>query len=145
MREQREQRASGWFHPAELEARIRAVLRRVPSRMESLRPSKPTIRVGDLSIDLDEGWIVNKDTRIKLTTTERRILEVLIAAAGEPLSRPEIYAQVWGFVPIREIDTRGVDVNVRRVRQKLEADPSIPPLILTKRGFGYMFANIRPP
>lgn len=125
------------FSPRELEARIKAVLRRT-----MLSPIKPAnIEVENILIDLVKRQVYLKGERVKLTEMEFSLLELLVLHPGKPFTRNEILQQVWGYRSNQYSDTRVVDVHVSRLRSKLEADVSEPELILTARGTGYMFQN----
>jgi OmpR family response regulator RpaB len=125
------------FSPRELEARIKAVLRRIVS--DSSKQS--TIKVDTLSIDTGKRQVLRGEQKIKLTEMEFNLLELLASNPGRAYSRSEILHQVWGYRINQYSDTRVVDVHVSRLRSKLEKDPSDPELILTARGTGYMFQN----
>lgn len=129
------------FLPKELEARIYSLFRRLALDSSSnFRTLDPTVfQVGKLVIDLSKRQVFKDKNRIKLTSIEFNLLELLITKAGEVLSRPVILNLVWGYIPERHLDTRVVDVHISRLRAKLEEDPSNPGLIITARGTGYMF------
>lgn len=125
------------FSPRELEARIKAVLRRT---MQG--PSKPAaIGLEHISIDLVKRQVYKQDEKVKLTEMEFSLLELLVLHPGKPFTRNEILQQVWGYRSNQYSDTRVVDVHVSRLRSKLEVDVSEPEMILTARGTGYMFQN----
>ncbi|MGV3525316.1 MAG: response regulator transcription factor RpaB [Candidatus Sericytochromatia bacterium] len=125
------------FSPRELEARIKAVLRRT-----MLSPLKPAgIEIGMIQIDLIKRHVYKGGEKVKLTEMEFSLLELLALHPGKPFTRHEILQQVWGYRSNQYSDTRVVDVHVSRLRSKLEQDVSEPELILTARGTGYMFQN----
>lgn len=134
------------FSPKELEARIRCVLRRVPSPGGGGSGARPAsaqgIEVGGLRINTVKRQVFRGEERIRLTGMEFGLLELLLSRSGEPLSRADILTRIWGYTPERHADTRVVDVHVSRLRAKLESDPENPELILTARGLGYMFQRI---
>jgi OmpR family response regulator RpaB len=132
------------FSPSELEARIKAVLRRTVERHQDTSQSKSSnvITIGNLKIDLNKRQVTRKNERIRLTGMEFSLLELLVTNSGKPYSRSEILQQVWAYPPDHRIDTRVVDVHISRLRSKLEEDSSNPDLILTARGIGYMFQKI---
>lgn len=132
------------FSPSELEARIKAVLRRTVEKHQDTTQSKSSnvITVGNLKIDLNKRQVTRKNERIRLTGMEFSLLELLVTNSGKPFSRSEILQQVWAYPPDHRIDTRVVDVHISRLRSKLEEDSSNPDLILTARGIGYMFQKI---
>lgn len=125
------------FSPRELEARIKAVLRRTLGGAD--KPA--TIEVENISVDLIKRQVYRQGEKVKLTEMEFSLLELLILNPGNPFTRNEILQQVWGYRSNQYSDTRVVDVHVSRLRSKLEEDVSEPELILTARGTGYMFQN----
>lgn len=130
------------FSPKELEIRVCNILKRLTDTNESLRtPIKPKFSFGSLIIDLERKSISNNNVKIKLTTLEFNILQLLVTNTGSVLSRADILNNVWGYVPERTIDLRVVDVHISRLRAKLETDSKSPEYILTIRGGGYMFKN----
>ena len=133
------------FSPKELEARVKAVLRRTNSR-EAVVPTgkvtKNVITTGHIKIDTARRQVFRKNERIRLTGMEFSLLELLVNNSGQAYSRNEILQHVWAYPPDHRIDTRVVDVHISRLRSKLETDPTNPELILTARGIGYMFQRI---
>ena len=133
------------FSPKELEARVKAVLRRTTSK-EVVAPTgktaKNVITTGAIKIDTARRQVYRKNERIRLTGMEFSLLELLVNNSGQAYSRNEILQHVWAYPPDHRIDTRVVDVHISRLRSKLEADPANPELILTARGIGYMFQRI---
>jgi OmpR family response regulator RpaB len=129
------------FSPKELEARVRAVLRRLESTasITNHNTNQNILQIGALSIDTNKRQVFKGTERVKLTGMEFNLLELLVMKAGERLSRSMILDRVWGYTPERYLDTRVVDVHISRLRSKLEEDPSNPDLIITARGTGYMF------
>ena len=131
------------FSPKELEARIKAILRRVDKfSSSSTQFSSGVISVGSIKIDTNRRQVYKHSEKIRLTGMEFSLLELLISRSGEPFSRASILQEVWGYTPERHVDTRVVDVHISRLRSKLEEDPSNPDLILTARGTGYLFQKI---
>ena len=119
------------FEPKELSARIRALLRRI-------RPSSPGhthLRFGDLEVIPDEGVVRKDGTEVHLTKTEFRLLVELASSPGRVHSREHLLEKVWGYDYFG--DGRLVDVHVRRLRTKVEADPAMPRHVVTVRGLGY--------
>ena len=119
------------FAPKELSARIRALLRRVRT---SESGSSPLVYDG-LEIFPEEGLVRVYGTVAPLTKTEFRLLVELGSNPGRVLSREELLEQVWGQGYFG--DGRLVDVHVRRLRTKIEADPANPRYVVTVRGMGY--------
>ncbi len=122
------------FVPKELSARIRALLRRVRSG-DTLQHR---MRFGDLEIVPDEGVVTLGEKTIHLTKTEFRLLVELASSPGKIFSREDLLEKVWGHGYLA--DSRLVDVHVRRLRTKVEADPGNPRHVLTVRGLGYKLA-----
>ncbi len=119
------------FAPKELSARIRALLRRI-------RPSAPGhthLSFGDLELIPDEGKVLRDGEEVHLTKTEFRLLCELAESPGKVLSREALLDKVWGYDYFG--DGRLVDVHVRRLRTKVEADPANPRHVVTVRGLGY--------
>ena len=133
------------FSPKELEARVKAVLRRTGTK-EVTAPSnkiaKNVITTGNIRIDTARRQVFRKNERIRLTGMEFSLLELLVNNSGQAFSRNEILQHVWSYPADHRIDTRVVDVHISRLRSKLETDPANPELILTARGIGYMFQRI---
>ncbi len=133
------------FSPKELEARVKAVLRRTGTKEVSAPASKiakNVITTGNIRIDTARRQVFRKNERIRLTGMEFSLLELLVNNSGQAYSRNEILQHVWSYPPDHRIDTRVVDVHISRLRSKLETDPANPELILTARGIGYMFQRI---
>ena len=119
------------FAPKELSARIRALLRR--SRSEP--NTGIDLSFGDLEIIPDEGVVTRAGEQVHLTKTEFRLLVELASAPGKVFSREVLLEKVWGYGYFG--DGRLVDVHIRRLRTKIEADPADPKHVVTVRGLGY--------
>lgn len=131
------------FSPKELEARIKAILRRVDKMsLHSTSLASGIISMGGIKIDTNRRQVYKQNEKIRLTGMEFSLLELLMSKSGEAFSRASILQEVWGYTPERHVDTRVVDVHISRLRSKLEEDPSNPDLILTARGTGYLFQKI---
>lgn len=122
----------------ELLARVRALLRRTYGDLAGLDTS--ILRAGDLSIDLTRGQVTQGQRVIALTPTEFRLLSFLAQHPQQALTRAQILEAVWGYCAEVE-DERTVNVHVRRLREKVEPDPSHPTMILTVPGIGYRLAE----
>lgn len=119
------------FAPKELSARIRALLRRIrPSAAGHAR-----LVFGDLELIPDEGKVLRQGTEVHLTKTEFRLLCELAESPGKVLSREALLDKVWGYDYFG--DGRLVDVHIRRLRTKVEADAANPRHVVTVRGLGY--------
>jgi two-component system response regulator MtrA len=112
----------------ELTARMRAVLRRAA-------PRRTSVTLGDVELRPDEATVLRGGRPVQLTKTEYRLLCELAEEPGAVRTREELLRRVWGYDYFG--DTRLLDVHVRRLRTKVEADASDPRLILTVRGIGY--------
>ena len=119
------------FAPKELSARIRALLRRI----RPISPGHAKLTFGDLEIIPEEGKVVRAGTELHLTKTEFRLLCELAQNPGSVFSRESLLDKVWGYDYFG--DGRLVDVHVRRLRTKVEADPANPRHVVTVRGLGY--------
>jgi DNA-binding response OmpR family regulator len=121
------------FAPAELMARISAVLRR--SQLGAPATASAVIKCGDVSIDLVRRRVTRSDEPVALTKTEFSLLQELAKNAGKTLSHTELLTKVWGS-EYRD-DRDYLFAYVRRLRRKLETDPEHPTLILSEIGYGY--------
>jgi DNA-binding response OmpR family regulator len=119
------------FAAKELAARMRALLRRLgPSDTRGA-----VLRFGEVEIAPEAGIVTRDGVEVALTKTEFRLLCELARNAGVVLSREQLLDRVWGYDYLG--DGRLVDAHVRRLRTKIEADPSDPTLVVTVRGLGY--------
>jgi len=121
------------FSLGEFLARVRAVLRRTPS--VSLHTDR--LESCDLALDLTARRVSVGGREIKLSHKEFDLLAALVRNKGAVLSRDLLLQQVWGYDHVG--DDRTVDVHMRWLREKIEADPSDPQRIVTVRGVGYRF------
>ena len=124
------------FSLRELIARVRAVLRRTA---ESVQKDTGIIRRGELLIDLESYQVKRGTEVIELGAKEFKLLGVLASKPGKVFSRERLLDEVWGDEVF--VEPRTVDVHIRRLREKIEPDPSRPVYILTKRGLGYFFSG----
>jgi DNA-binding response OmpR family regulator len=122
------------FRPAELRSRIRAVLRRTGTGVGDGRASL-ALTAGPVSLDPGRRAVLRDGQPVDLTFSEFEILHALMAQRHRVHSRHELLRAVWGDSAYR--DPRSVDVHVRHLREKLEAAPDSPELIVTVRGAGY--------
>lgn len=125
----------------DLETKIQLLIKKFRSRNQSLTPkNKQTLRrIGDLIICTHNKKVFKNNLDLKLTKIEFYIFKLLVENIGKKLSRNMILDNVWGYTPERDVDTRIVDVHISRLRSKLEKNSKSPGLIITVRGFGYMF------
>ncbi|MCR5343758.1 MULTISPECIES: response regulator transcription factor [unclassified Butyrivibrio] len=121
------------FNILEVKARIKAIIRRTSKPEEPAR----VLTFGDLTVNEEYRRVYVGDKEINITSREFDVLEFLVAAPGKIYSRSELLHAIWGedFPG----DERTVDVHVRRLREKLEVNPSEPRYVRTKWGSGYYF------
>ena len=125
------------FNPLELTARINSLLR----RMKYVNKEKTNfIHSRDFRIDKYSKKIFKSDVELDLTPKEFLLMKMFIQNPGKALSRDELLNVVWGYDFIG--DTKIVDVNIRRLRSKVEKDPSNPKYIETVWGTGYRWGDI---
>ncbi len=122
------------FDPRELELRLRALLRRTAPAARSLVPAGGHVRMGPLEFDLERGELSGPHGVIYLTGGEAALLGALAAQPGEVLSREALAAQL----EMDETGERAIDVQVTRLRRKIEIDPREPRFLHTVRGRGYV-------
>lgn len=135
------------FSVRELVARVKANLRKVEAvsanqEMEKSNPNKKKenrIVVGDLELDLDKFEVKVRGEIIDLTLREFEVLKFLASQPEQVVTRETLLEKVWGYEYYGDIRT--VDVTVRRIREKIEKDTSIPKILITKRGVGYYIAS----
>ena len=121
------------FAFAELLARVRTLLRRIPNEEKKIQTT--SLKIADLELDLLKRKVSRAGHRIDLTTKEFALLELLIQRQGEVLPRMLIASHVWDMN--FDSDTNVIDVAIRRLRNKID-DGYIPKLIHTVRGVGYV-------
>jgi two-component system response regulator RegX3 len=122
------------YSSRELVARVRAVLRR-GSEPEVLSPS--TVEAGPVRMDIERHVVTVGGQTIAMPLKEFELLEMLLRNAGRVLTRMQLIDRVWGSDYVG--DTKTLDVHVKRLRSKLEPDPSNPRHLVTVRGLGYKF------
>ncbi|MDQ3178807.1 MAG: response regulator transcription factor [Actinomycetota bacterium] len=120
----------------ELVARIRAVLRRAEGDASGEIPTT-ALTVGEVALDSDEHRVTVNGDIVSLPLKEFELLRVLLANAGRVLPRDLLIDRVWGSDYVG--DTKTLDVHVKRLRAKIERDPSAPERIVTIRGLGYKY------
>ncbi len=123
------------FSPRELVARVRAILRRAQEPVDlSLR------RLGALEVDEGRHSVTVEGMPVELTAKEFGLLCALIRANGRVLNREQLLEDVWGYADAAEIESRTVDVHIRRLREKLGTEAK---RIVTVKGVGYRFDTER--
>ncbi|HEX6500326.1 MAG TPA: response regulator transcription factor [Micromonosporaceae bacterium] len=123
------------FSPRELVARIRAVLRRRAA--EATEPALPTLAAGPVRMDVERHVVTVDGEPVQLPLKEFELLEMLLRNAGRVLTRGQLIDRVWGADYVG--DTKTLDVHVKRLRSKIEPEPSSPRYLVTVRGLGYKF------
>lgn len=124
------------FGMEELSARIRAALRHQLQQ----QGEKPVFRSGDLSVDLVRRLVTVRGQEVKLTPREYELLRLLVTHAGKVLTHRHILKEIWSG----ESDVQYLRIYIRTLRQKLEADPEQPQLIMTEQGVGYRLKPTEP-
>ncbi len=122
------------FSSRELLARVRAVLRRNGEQDELL---PPTIEAGTVRIDIERHVVSVRGEHVTMPLKEFDLLEFLVRNSGRVLTRNQLIDRVWGADYVG--DTKTLDVHIKRLRAKIEVDPSHPSHIHTVRGLGYKF------
>ncbi|MCI4062928.1 response regulator transcription factor [Micromonospora sp. R77] len=123
------------YSPRELVARIRAVLRRQTA--EAAESGAPTLAAGPVRMDIERHVVTVEGAAVQLPLKEFELLELLLRNAGRVLTRGQLIDRVWGADYVG--DTKTLDVHVKRLRSKVEPEPSAPRFIVTVRGLGYKF------
>ena len=121
------------FEPKELLLRINAILRRMPQTKVEAPPK--VIHLGQVRYDMDRGELWQGNTPVRLTATEAALMRIFAAQAGVAISREKLVADLGRDDAAQE---RAVDVQITRLRRKIEADPKQPRYLQTVRGEGYM-------
>jgi len=122
------------FEPKELLLRINAILRRVPV-IKAAEPVRQVIHLGMVRYDLDRGEMWRGEAAVRLTATEAQLMRIFAAAPGVAISRERLVADQGSIDAAQE---RAVDVQITRLRRKIEDDPKAPRYLQTVRGEGYM-------
>lgn len=125
------------FGAPELMARVRAVLRR--ARLYSGETADPVFESGDLKVDFAQQLASRNGEPVNLTPTEYRIVAYLARHAGRVVTQSDLLTKVWG--PEYENEAHLLRVNIARLRQKIEQDPSTPRHVITRPGIGYYLAK----
>ncbi|WQD12774.1 MAG: response regulator transcription factor [Lawsonella clevelandensis] len=126
------------YSSRELIARINAVLRRQRSA-DAPVPEETTISAGPVVMEVDAHRVLVRGEEVQLPLKEFHLLEYLMRNAGRVLARGQLIDRVWGSDYVG--DTKTLDVHIKRLRSKVEEDPSSPVHLVTVRGLGYKFEN----
>lgn len=124
------------FNILEVKARIKAIMRRTISKVEPVKKEK-VIETGDLKLDCEGRRLYIQGKEINLTAKEFDVLELLVLNPNKVYSRDNLLKLVWGAD--YPGDVRTVDVHIRRLREKIETNPSEPKYVHTKWGVGYYY------
>ena len=130
------------FNILEVKARIKAIMRRTGSKSKE-QPEKKSqvIEAGDLKLDCEGRRLYVSDKEVNLTAKEFDVLELLVLNPNKVYSRENLLKLVWGVD--YPGDVRTVDVHIRRLREKIEPNPSEPKYVVTKWGVGYYYLGGR--
>ncbi|QPM91383.1 response regulator [Pseudooceanicola algae] len=129
------------FEPRELLLRINAILRRMPE-LPSQASVPKVLHMGDVRYDMERGELWRGDASVRLTATEVQLMRAFSAQPGEPLSRLQLVEELGrgGSGDQHGAQERAVDVQITRLRRKIEDDPKQPRYLQTVRGAGYLLA-----
>ena len=125
------------FEPRELLLRINAILRRVPKPLPKSTPPR-TLHLGPVRYDMGRGELWRGRDLVRLTATEAMLMRIFAARPHEAVTRAELVEDLRGGVA--EAQERAIDVQITRLRRKIEDDPRAPRYLQTVRGSGYMLA-----
>jgi two-component system response regulator RegX3 len=123
------------YSSRELLARVKAVLRRGGGEAET--ETEGVLEIGPVRMDIERHVVTVNTKSVRLPLKEFDLLEILMRNAGRVLTRGQLIDRVWGSDYVG--DTKTLDVHVKRLRAKIEQDPSMPQYIVTVRGLGYKF------
>ena len=123
------------FEPKELLLRINAILRRMPDLKEDKMMPK-TLDFGNLRYNVARNELWDGENQVRLTTTESQLMKIFTSALGEPISRADLVMSLGRDVSLAQ--DRAIDVQITRLRRKIEVNPSQPRYLQTVRGAGYM-------
>ena len=129
------------FSVREVVARVKANVRRV-EMIENSAVASQLLKFKDIEIDVSKYIVKVRGEEIKITFREFELLKFLAQHRDQVYSREQLLTIVWEYEYIGVDSERTVDVTVRRLREKIETDPSNPEFVITKRGVGYYFAGI---
>lgn len=126
------------FSMLELLARVKALLRR--SRQSEEKPKKNIYNFNDLSINLSTYQVLKNGVVLELTLKEFEILKLLLTHPDQTFSKQEMYRKIWNEEYY--FNDNVINVHIRRLRQKIENDPSNPEIVITMWGFGYKLGQV---
>jgi len=123
------------FNPLELIARVRTVLRRTNQTYQPV--TKDKMNIGPFLLEIKTQRIYKSGKLLKLTAREYHLMKLFFEKVNEPITRNELLDEIWGLDYFG--DPKTVDVHIRRLREKIEENPSNPTYLKTLRGYGYCF------
>jgi len=126
------------FEPKELLLRINSILRRLPDQKEEKILPK-IITLGPARYNLERGELWHGEDQIRLTATEGQLMRIFAASAGEPVTRAHLVSEMGRGADLAQ--DRAIDVQITRLRRKIEANPKEPRYLQTVRGSGYMLTT----
>ncbi|ANT59739.1 MULTISPECIES: response regulator [Roseobacteraceae] len=126
------------FEPKELLLRINAILRRMPETIVTDAAQPKLLTLGPIRYDIERGEMWRGDDLVRLTATESQLMRIFSAKPGEALSRTKLVEELGRDKG--QAQERAVDVQITRLRRKIESDPKQPRYLQTVRGAGYMLA-----
>ncbi len=127
------------FNILEVKARLKAIMRRTSTKKTDESDDKKIVQAGELAMDCDARRVSVAGQDINLTAKEFDVLEILVLNPNKVFSRENLLNLVWGYE--YPGDVRTVDVHIRRLREKIEDNPSDPKYVHTKWGVGYYFQH----
>lgn len=131
------------FKLGELLSRIRALLRRAGvTREENALTRQGSLVCGDIEIDLAGSMVLLQGKKLELTRVEYRLLCLLVRSCGRVVTREMIFEELWDNSG-NFVDDNTLSVYIRRLREKVETDPSRPEHLITARGFGYSWQEVK--
>ena len=125
------------FEPKELLLRINAILRRLPEAQKAVTLPK-SLKLGPLRYEIERGELWSGDELVRLTATESQLMKIFSAKSGDVISRSELVDELSRSG--NQTQERAVDVQITRLRRKIEVDPKQPRYLQTVRGSGYLLA-----
>ena len=126
------------FEPKELLLRINSILRRLPDQKEEKILPK-IITLGPARYNLERGELWHGEDQVRLTATEGQLMRIFAASAGEPVTRAHLVSEMGRGADLAQ--DRAIDVQITRLRRKIEANPKEPRYLQTVRGSGYMLTT----
>lgn len=127
------------FEPKELLLRINSILRRMPASV-AVNTAPKVLHLGPVRYDIARAELLNGETPIRLTATEALLMKIFAASPSEPITRLQLIEQLGRSGSDGAAQERAVDVQITRLRRKIEVDPKEPRYLQTVRGAGYMLA-----